>query len=281
VYHWKDKTGFEWTGGLVKPVDYVPGRRYPLVIQTHGFANFAFMTDGQFPTAMAARPLASQGIAVLQVLGNSKNPQTLREVQDNILGYKSAIEHLALDGLIDPNRVGIVGFSRTSWYVESALIEYPNLFAAASINDGIDQSYMQTMLFDLDRTSEGQEIYNAKPFGDGLQAWVKQAPGFRLDKVRTPTLITAIKPGGILEEWEMYSSLYQQKKPVDLLYIPNGQHILQKPLDRLASQQGNVDWFRFWLQNYERPGPEDTTQYGRWRKLRVMQGTEERGEQTE
>jgi dipeptidyl aminopeptidase/acylaminoacyl peptidase len=44
VYHWVDDTGFKWTGGLVMPLDYVPGRRYPLVIQTHGFADFAFIT---------------------------------------------------------------------------------------------------------------------------------------------------------------------------------------------------------------------------------------------
>jgi dipeptidyl aminopeptidase/acylaminoacyl peptidase len=271
VYRWNDKTGFEWTGGLVMPVEYVPGRRYPLVIQTHGFADFAFMTDGLFPTAMAARPLASAGIAVLQVLGNSEHVGTLREASDNVLGYESAIEQLTSDGLIDPKRVGIIGFSRTSWYVETALVERPELVAAASINDGIDQSYMQAMLFDPGRTSEGQEIYQAKPFGEGLEKWVKLAPGFHLDQVRTPVIITAIKPGSVLQEWELYSSLYQQGKPIDFLYIPNGQHILQKPLDRLASQQGNVDWFRFWLQGYERPNPEDLTQYLRWRKLRATQ----------
>jgi hypothetical protein len=269
VYHWKDQTGFEWTGGLVKPVDYVPGRQYPLVIQTHGFVDHMFMTDGIFPTAMAARPLASQGIAVLQVLGNSQHIGTLQEATDNVMGYESAINHLISDGLVDPKRVGIIGFSRTCWYVESALIEKPTLFAAASINDGVDESYMQAMLFDPDRTSEGQEIYRAKPFGEGLQEWVRLAPGFHLDRVLAPVIITAIKPVGVLEEWEIYSSLYQQGKPVDFLYIANGQHILQKPSDRLASQQGSVDWFRFWLQNYERPDPGDPTQYLRWRRLRA------------
>ena len=59
-----------------------------------------------------------------------------------------------------------------------------------------------------------------------------------------------------------------QGKPVDLIYIPSGQHILQKPLERLASQQGNVDWFRFWLQGYQQPNPEDPDQYKRWEDLR-------------
>ena len=42
-------------------------------------------------------------------------------------------------------------------------------------------------------------------------------------------------------------------KPVDLIYIPDAQHILQKPKQRYASQQGNVDRFRFWLPGYEDP----------------------------
>jgi len=32
-------------------------------------------------------------------------------------------------------------------------------------------------------------------------------------------------------------------KPVDFLWLPRGTHLLVKPWERLASQQGNVDWF--------------------------------------
>ena len=97
------------------------------------------------------------------------------------------------------------------------------------------------------------------------------APSFQLYRVHTPVLITAIDSPSILQEWELYSSLYKQKKPVDLIFIPDGQHILQKPLDRIASQQENVDWFRFWLQKHERAEPDDPGQYVRWRLLRDME----------
>jgi dipeptidyl aminopeptidase/acylaminoacyl peptidase len=198
----------------------------------------------------------------------------LTEAQDQVAGYVSAIDQLASEGIIDPKRVGIIGFSRTCWYVETALIEHPKRFAAASISDGIDQSYMQSMVFDPDTPSDSQRIYHARPFGDGLKQWIDLAPGFHLDKVQTPLLITAIKPTAVLEEWEIYSSLYQQKKPVDLIYIPNGQHVLQKPLDRFASQQANVDWFRFWLEGEENTSPDEGSQFRRWRKLRAMHENE-------
>jgi dipeptidyl aminopeptidase/acylaminoacyl peptidase len=273
IYHWKDQTGFEWAGGLVKPVDYVQGRRYPLVIQTHGFRDFEFMTYGQYPTGMAARPLASAGIMVLQVQTNHLHAGQPEELTDYVRAYESAITQLTSDGLIDPSRVGIVGFSRTCWYVESVLIAKPNLFAAASINDGIDQSYMQAMLFDPGQMigSESDRLYKAKPFGEGLTSWLHLAPTFQANKIQTPVMITAITPPSVMQEWEIYSSLHQQNKPVDLFYIPNDQHILQRPSNVFASEQGTVDWFRFWLQGYERPELNLAEQYARWRSLREMQ----------
>jgi hypothetical protein len=33
----------------------------------------------------------------------------------------------------------------------------------------------------------------------------------------------------------------------------------------------NLDWFRFWLQDYEDAVPEKEGQYARWRKLRELQ----------
>jgi len=280
VYRWKDQSGHEWTGGLVLPVGYETGRRYPLVIQTHGFSSTEFLTDGAFTTAMAARPLASAGIMVLQVQTNYSHQMKDQEQADNVLGYESAIDQLVKEGLVDRSRVGIVGFSRTSWYVESALVKDTNRYAAASISDGVDQSYMQAMLADPGRSnSEGQTMYGASEFGDGINRWVQLAPGFHLDRVRTPLIITAITRPSVLYEWELYSALYQQNKPVDFICITDGQHILQKPKDRLASQQGNVDWFRFWLQDYERAGPEDFDQYNRWEHLRELQDADRKNSQ--
>jgi len=274
VFHWKDTSGHKWIGGLVKPPDYVLGKRYPLVIQTHGFDKDKFMSDGAFPTAFAARPLASAGIIVLQMPTDADHEVTGREATDQIRGFESAITQLVADGLIDPHRIGIIGFSRTCYYVESAIIKHS--FTAAAITDGVDESYMQYLLFEVGQTNrEEEQIYGTTPFGKGLATWVKEAPGFTTDRIQTPLLIGAIGPSSILSEWELYASLRMQKKPVEFVYIPDGQHILQKPLDRMASQQGNVDWFRFWLQGYEDPDPAKAAQYRRWEQLRKLQQANE------
>ena len=275
IISWKDASGYEWKGAVLKPPDYTPGKRYPLAIHTYGFAEGEFLTDGIATTAFAARPLAAAGILVLVSFQLRPNDHLgkAQEAPEEILGYESAIERLVADGLVDADKVGIIGFSRTCNHVESALIKGPRRFAAATIADGVDLSYLQHLLFFYGENPAPEEgIYGARPYGEGLRTWVDRAPGFHLDQVRTPLRIETIGPVSVLEEWETYASLSEQKKPVDLIYIPGGQHILQKPLDRMASQQGNVDWFRFWLKDEEDPDPAKTAQYVRWRELRKLQG---------
>jgi len=276
VYSWQDSSGYKWRGGLVLPPEFVPGHRYPLVLQTHGFYNdHEFLVDGSYTTGFAAQPLAAAGMIVLQVEDREdRHSRPAREeALSQVQGFESAIDHLDKDGLIDPSRVGIIGFSRTAWYVEQALIHAPHRYRAATLIDGVDQSYLTYMLFSVNyplaaRESEGAN--NSRPFGDGLEQWLKSAAGFNLDKVEAPVRLEAIGTVSVLGAWETYSSLFHQRKAVDFIEIPDGQHILQKPEERYASQQGNVDWFRFWLQGYIDPDSAKRGQYQRWRKLAAI-----------
>jgi hypothetical protein len=47
------------------------------------------------------------------------------------------------------------------------------------------------------------------------------------------------------------------KKPVDLIVLLRGTHRLIRRWVRMASQQGNVDWFFFWLKGEETPTGAD------------------------
>lgn len=275
-YDWKDKDGRTWQGILVKPVGYVPGKRYPLVLQLYTFPEGQFVTDGLHPTAFAARELASAGIAVLQM---RKLPNRISgdDPLIHLEAYRSAIRHLAEDGIADPAKVGVVGFSWTCWEAEEALVADPHLFAAATIADGLDNNYMEYKLFTVGFYSIQQQmdqIRGGPPFGKNLQHWVDVAPGFHLDRVQTPLRLEAINHSSVLQEWELYSSLQLLHKPVDFIFFPEGTHIHQKPLERLESQQGSVDWFRFWLKDEEDPDPSKQAQYQRWRPMRAAQAAQ-------
>jgi hypothetical protein len=275
AFSWTDNTGYKWAGQLVKPPEYVAGRRYPLVIQTYGFSS-GFVSDGLFPTASAVRPLASAGIVVLQMPRRTDHYGTAQEASDQLLGFESAIERLDEAGLIEPKKVGIVGFSHTCYHVLSALVADPKRFSAATIADGMDGSYLQYLYSVGDPVAKFvEQIYGIKPFGPGLRTWIDLAPGFNLYRVQTPLRIETIGFASAITEWETYASLLALRKPVDLIYFPFGDHLLQKPLERLASQQGNVDWFRFWLKGEEDPDPAKRDQYALWRQMRRQHETED------
>src|SRR5258707_11786504 len=133
--------------------------------------------------------------------------------------------------------------------------------------DGVDFSYMQSMLY-FDYEGDINSVNGGPPLGEHLSQWLKSAPGFNADKIRTPLRLEADTPMSFLSQWEVYAGLKMQRKPVELVYIPDGEHPLVKPWERMTSQQGNVDWFSFWLMDQEDPDPAKADQYDSWRKMR-------------
>ena len=272
IYTWKDKEGRDREGGLYKPADYRPGHRYPLVIQTHGFIESLFEPSGLLPTAYAARELAATGIMVLQVdLDMDHCPMlTPGEGPCAVSAYEAAARQLVSEGLVDPEQVGIIGFSRTCFYVMEMLTTSSVHLRAASITDGVLEDYFQYILSDT-LVDETNPMIGAAPFGEGLQLWLKRSPGFNLDKITTPLLVVGNGPNSLLNMWEPYAGLRYLRKPVELVMLNTNKHIVSNPAVRLVSQGGSVDWFRFWLQEYEDPDPAKTKQYARWRELRQLQ----------
>jgi hypothetical protein len=119
---------------------------------------------------------------------------------------------------------------------------------------------------------EAEATIGARPFGEGLQHWLKRSPGFNMDKVRTPLQVVAPRfITGLLYMWGPYSALRYLGKPVDLIVLPDTQHVLSNPAARVVSQGGTVDWFRFWLKGEEDPEATKAGQYARWRELRKLQ----------
>jgi dipeptidyl aminopeptidase/acylaminoacyl peptidase len=279
VYGWKDKDGADWIGGLYKPPGYDPRKRYPLVVQTHGFIKDQFIPSGLYTSGYAARELASAGILVIQI-PDCPTIFTPEEASCNVAAYESAVDKLVSEGLADSDRIGITGFSRSDYFTLAALTSGSVHYAAASINDGVDEGYLQYMLgsdsnqrlgADEDGADE-EAVIGARPFGEGLKQWLKKSPPFNMDKVSTPLRsVTHGGAPGLLYVWEPYAALRYLNKPVDLIAIASDEHILTNPAARMASQGGAVDWFRFWLQGYESSDQTKAGQYRRWEKLCDLQ----------
>jgi hypothetical protein len=223
---------------------------------------------------MAARALADAGIVVLQV-HDCPIRDSVEEAPCHVLGYDSAVAKLAQEGVIDPDRVGIVGFSRSCYYTLESLTRGKVHFAAASITDGVDGGYLQYLSSadsPMDVSRRVREAFiGVPPIADGLKLWFERAPGFNLDKVTAPVRIVAFSMRRLWGELEPYARLRLMKKPVDLIVVNVREHVLTNPTARMVSQGGTVDWFRFWLQGYEDPDPMKKDQYIRWRAMRKLQ----------
>jgi dipeptidyl aminopeptidase/acylaminoacyl peptidase len=295
---WNTSTGYEITGSLVVPPDFSPTRQYPLVIQTKP-DNGGFVCDSgdnHYPS-FAPQPLANAGILYLsrtwpkdfsyaddEAHYPEGYPSGVAEAAFHMDIWESAVDSLATRGIVDRNKVGIIGFSRSGWYTEFILAHSKIHFQAATAADNIQYSlgeYWLVHTLQMERQSD--TIYGGPPFGDSLNNWLKYSVSFNLDKFHTPLLMEQFGDGvpydheeqvplTLAASFEVFAGLHRLRKPVELYYYPNDVHQPVHPRTRLASLERNVDWYRFWLQGYERSGPEDPDQYNRWRNLRALKG---------
>ena len=255
----------------MKPARVDPDRRYPLVIQTHGFDQDRFFRVGYSETANAGRALASRGIVVLQVEGYGPwddLPLDLSKVGLDI--FVAAIDLLDAEGLVDPEKVGISGYSASGITAAAAIARAPERFAAAAIVN-TDPLTLTGYFSYVDSPLDGvmEELYvGAPPLGDGLQTWLEKSPSLSTDAIEAAVLVSATDPNHLLNLWPFYAALRYQKKPVELQYIRTGRHDIKKPLHRVAHQDMIVDWFDFWLNGHEHDDPGKSDQYKRWRQMR-------------
>jgi dipeptidyl aminopeptidase/acylaminoacyl peptidase len=276
LFKWKTTDG-EWTGGLYYPVGYEKGKKYPLVIQTHGFAPDKFQIAGYGITGYAGQALAGNGIMVLQVGDGppgvgGKTIATKEENPYNMRALEGAIDALDKLGLIDRNKVALEGWSRTCFHVRYFMVNSSYPVAAALISDGYDASYVRWVI-DTNSHNELEAITGGPPIGENIRVFQERIPTMRPDRFKAPVRIEAISfpgGGGPLTQWELYALLRRLNKPVEMVYYPRGEHSLRMPWERMTSQGGAVDWFRFWLKGEEDPDPKKADQYKRWRAMQLQ-----------
>lgn len=290
--NWKTSDGRSIGGYLFMPLDYTPSHRYPLVIQTKPSQGWFSCDSGwNHSPEFLPQPMASAGMIYL-----TRTWPSVTEREDYPGGYpgqvgeavwdmdvwESAIKELVNQGLVDPAKVGIIGFSRTGWEVEYFLAHSSFHFAAATASDNVQYSLGEYWLsHGEDAALRMDQMYGGSPNGIGFQNWVKYSISFNLAKVRTPLLMSTMGYGvhddvdgavpiGLAMAYEVATGLSRLNRPVQLYYYPDEVHEPDHPVARLANLQRSLDWYRFWLQGYEEPSPVDPTQYARWSNLQNL-----------
>lgn len=268
---WDDGNGHIWHGVLLKPVGYIPGRRYPLVVQTHGGRPNYFLLNGdRLATAgMAARPLANFGFMVLQV-ADSGDVGDSTEADRYADGYMAGIRLLDNEGLVDPTKVGIVGFSRTGLGVLRFLSKYPQAARAAVVTDAAWWTYTHDIMGEnTDTLSPARVVQAGDPQAD-FGRWFAQNPVYNIGARGAAVRFDAVGAARFTQTWEALVAIRRSGGTADLTWYPRGAHNPFTPEERMHSQGGAVDWFRFWLKGEEDSDPSKAQQYERWRRLRAQ-----------
>jgi hypothetical protein len=134
--------------------------------------------------------------------------------------------------------------------------------------DGIQPGYVNDVLLANASpaiTAATRRLTGGAPKLKSIQQWFDRNPLYRLAQAKTAIRIEAMDPNGLLGMWETYYLLKANGNRVSLIYFPEGDHVLWSPREKYVSQQGNVNWYRFWLQG-KLPSLETT-----WREAASLQ----------
>ncbi|NYF51644.1 prolyl oligopeptidase family serine peptidase [Tunturiibacter gelidoferens] len=208
-------------------------------------------------------------------------PDGIGEAAFHMDVWDSAVAKLVSDGMVNPEKVGIIGFSRSGWYTEFILSHSKTRYRAATVADNVQYSLGEYWLLHSDSTIRGWEtIYGGPPYGATLPNWLRYSISFNIDKIHTPLLMEEMgygitddneqtPPLNLMQNYELFTGLNRLGRAVELYYYPYEQHQPDHPQARLESLQRNLDWYSFWLLGSEREMPADREQYDRWRLFRL------------
>ena len=282
LMEWENSSGYESFGYLVLPPDYDRNTRYPLVLVGYR-ARYALRggVGNEYPVHL----LAKNGLVVLVYdkpdpsaakeiysdpidIGKARWGPDLFDVSMPLASFDSAIRILAKRGLVDPDRVAVTGLSNGIGHVNYALI-HSNLFAAA-ITSSSDFGPNARVLIGAsgDLAREYRRAIGAGSYpGPHGGLFPHMSLSLNTDRVRAPLLVNVSdhEHSWALEE---VVALKEAGNPVEMVVYPDEGHIKWHPAHRASVYERNVDWLRFWLQDFEDKDPAKRRQYDRWRALR-------------
>ncbi|MCB0488451.1 MAG: S9 family peptidase [Cyclobacteriaceae bacterium] len=250
---WKGADGVEVEGLLFYPVDYEVGKKYPLVVQTHGGPASAdhFGISRSFTEYHPV--LAGKGYMVLQPNYRGSTGYGDDFLRDMVGSYfknahldvMAGVDYLIGKGLVDSNRMVKMGWS-AGGHMTNKIITFTDRFKAASSGAGAANWVSMYAQSDV-------RIYRTPWFGG--TPWQKNAPIEKywdnsplkdVHNVKTPTIFEV---GGsdprvpYPQSVEMYQALKSNGVPTHLYVAPREPHGWQELRHRLYKINVELEWF--------------------------------------
>lgn len=282
------RDGYRAAGYVIFPRGYREGERYPALVVTHGSdADERFAEPGNqwnYPVQL----FAERGYVVL--LLNDPSPRQSAELREaygawmrgkgppdpdivrqriwlnGVHSIEDAVKELIAEGLIDPDRIGIAGYSRGSQMVNVSITN-SRLFRAASSGDG---GFLEPSGYAGARASY-DPVYGGSPLGDHLDRYRRFAPSLNAGKICAAVLqqVASASPAQI----ELYEALRDAHVATQLSYYPGASpasdetHLFHIPSNRLLAMRENLAWFDYWLLGVRDPDAPFPERFVQWDRL--------------
>ncbi len=254
IIEWKSKDGTTIEGVLLKPRNFDPSKKYPLLVVIHGGPTG---TDRPEPTPTYVYPImqwVEKGALVLRVnyRGSASYGEKFRSLNVRNLGVGdmwdvvSGVESLSKKGFIDTTRMGCMGWSQGG-YISAFLTTNTTMFKAISVGAGI--SNWITYYVSTDITPFARQYLKATPWQD-MDIYTKTSPMTNINKAKTPTLIQhgeLDRRVPISNAYELYRGLQDRGIPSKLIVYKGFGHGITKPKERLAAIWHNWQWFNHYV----------------------------------
>jgi len=247
---YKSKDGTEIHGMMVKPYDFNPNKKYPLLIRIHGgpvsqydlqfYLQWQIFASNNY-IVMAVNPRGSSGRgeafqkAIYSDWGNVDG-------QDII----SAADYALSTGFIDEEKLGIGGWSYGAM-LTNYVIAKDQRFKAATSGAGIsnilsgfgDDQYIRDYIIEL-----------GLPWED-TDKWLNVSnPFFNADKINTPTLFLVGEEDynvPMIGSEQMYQALKYLSVPSQLIIYPGEHHSFSTPSYEKDVINRYLSWYNKYL----------------------------------
>lgn len=261
VISWKSQDGEMIEGVLVKPADYDPAKRYPLLCVIHGGPtgiDRPVMVDSRiYPVDL----WVARGALVLRVnyRGSAGYGQRFRQLNVNNLGVGDAwdvlsgVDALIAQGHVDPGKLAVMGWSQGG-YISAFLTTSSTRFKAISVGAGI--SDWATYYYNTDITPFTRQYLGANPIDDP-KIYEKTSPISYVKKAATPTLIQhgeLDRRVPIANAYELRQALEDRGVPVEMVVYKGFGHGIDKPKAAHAVMEHNFAWFNHYI--FGDPAPD-------------------------
>jgi dipeptidyl aminopeptidase/acylaminoacyl peptidase len=249
---WKSKDGrWEIDGLLTYPVDYQPGRRYPLVLSVHGGpAGVYSQSFTGAPGIYMNQVFAQEGYAVLRPnprgstgYGRDFRYDNVRDwgygdYEDLMAGVDRAIEM----GVAHADSLLLMGWSYGG-YMTSFAVTRTDRFRAASMGAGLSNLISMTTTTDIPDYLVG---HMGAEFWDDYETYQKHSAIYRIANVTTPTQVIHGDRDlrvPFTQGQEFYVALQRRGVPTEFVILPRTPHGPQEPKLLMEVTPRILSWF--------------------------------------